>query len=84
MRELAEERRFAHLSDDELATRIRALSGSREPEDVLGYSPADGQGLEGAPGIAEINRRIKANESVGIESTLGALLDERDRRRRRT
>lgn len=80
MRELGEQRRFSHLTDEQLASQIRALSGNRAPEDMLAYSPAEGQGLEGAPGTASLNREIRANQHVGIETTLGALLDEWQRR----
>lgn len=84
MRELGDQSRFAHLSDTQLAAQIKGLAGNRAPTDVLAYSPADGQGLEGAADTAALNRQIRANQRVGIEATLGTLLDERRRRRNRS
>lgn len=81
MRELSRVRRFAHLSDQQLRQRIRGLTDNRAPEDLLAYSPASGQGLEGASDTAALNRCIKANQRDGVEATLGALLDELRRRR---
>jgi hypothetical protein len=84
MRQLQTERRFAHLSDAELDERIRAISGEREPRNMLGHSPGGGPGGDSAGGedILRLNHQIRANQHAGIEQTLGALLDERDRRRR--
>lgn len=83
MRELRDTRRFAHLSDDELERRIRALSRQRESADMLGHSPGGGPGGDSAGGedTARLNRMIRANQHVGLERTLSALLDERERRR---
>lgn len=83
MRQLQTERRFAHLSDDELEARIRALTGEREPRDMLGHSPGGGPGGDSAGGedILRLNQRIRENQHAGIEQTLNALLDERERRR---
>lgn len=80
MRHLGDERRFSHLSDDQLRARISALSGNREPEDLLAFSPASGEGHDGAADTAALNRGIKANQRDGVERTLGALLDELQRR----
>ena len=84
MRELRDTRRFAHLSDEELEARIRALLRQRGAEDMLGHSPGGGPGGDSAGGedTARLNRLIRANQHVGIERTLAALLDERERRRR--
>lgn len=83
MRDLQVERRFAHLSDEELDRRIRGLTGERAPRDMLGHSPGGGPGGDSAGGedTMELNRRIRANQHVGIEQTLNALVDERERRR---
>lgn len=84
MRELTEERRFAHLTDDELDARIAGLRGERAPKDLLGHSPGGkGEGGAGWGGedILAFNQAIKANQHAGIESTLAALEDERARRR---
>ncbi len=83
MRQLQVERRFAHLGDDELDERIRALTGERAPRDMLGYSPGGGPGGDsaGSEDIMMLNRRIRENQRDRIEETLNALLDERERRR---
>lgn len=83
MRDLQVERRFAHLSDEALDERIRGLTGERAPRDMLGYSPGGGPGGDsaGSEDTMELNRRIRANQHVGLEQTLSALLDERERRR---
>ena len=83
MRELEATRRFAHLTDEELEQRIRALHAQRQSEDMLGHSPGGGPGGDSAGGedTARLNRMIRANQHVGIERTLSALLDERERRR---
>lgn len=83
MRQLQGERRFAHLDDDQLDARIAALTGEREPRDVLGYSPGGGGGGGelGAEDTRRFNEQIRANQHDGIEATLNALLDERERRR---
>lgn len=83
MRELRDDRRFAHLTDEQLRARIAAVSGNREPEDLLAFSPASGEGHEGAADTAALNRGIRANQEAGVERTLGALLDELRRRGRR-
>jgi hypothetical protein len=80
MRQLGQERRYAHLSDEQLRRQIRGLSGNREPKDLLGYSPASEEGYEGAADTAALNRAIKDNQRDGVEATLGALLDEWRRR----
>lgn len=80
MRELGEQRRFSHLTDDQLRARITALTGNRAPKHLLAYSPASGEGHEGAADTAALNRGIKANQRDGVEATLGALLDELARR----
>lgn len=80
MRELGQERRYAHLTDAQLRARIRGLGGNREPKDLLAYSPASEEGYEGAADTAALNRAIKENQRDGIEATLGALLDEWRRR----
>ena len=83
MRELQATRRFAHLTDEELEQRIRALFGQRGSEDMLGHSPGGGPGGDsaGSEDTARLNRMIRANQHVGIERTLAALLDEQARRR---
>lgn len=83
MRQLQTERRFAHLTDDELAERIRGLTGEREPKDMLGHSPGGGPGGDSAGGedLLRLNQQIRDNQHDGIEQTLNALLDERERRR---
>lgn len=84
MRELAQEHRYRHLSDAELRRQIVALMGSREAEDMLAHSPGGaGQGGGGgfdAAHVSQLNSAIRANQRVGIETTLGALLDEWRRR----
>lgn len=81
MRALSQERRFAHLSDDELRARIQAVSGNREPQDLLAHSPGGDEGAwSGTEDTAALNRAITANQHAGIEATLGALLDELQRR----
>lgn len=82
MRALQPEHRFRHLSDDELEERIRSLAGNREPKDLLAYSPggaADGDS-GGAADTMAMNRRIRENQADGVETTLAALVDERERR----
>lgn len=83
MRQLGEERRFSHFSDEKLRAQISALTGNREPKDLLGYSPASGEGHDGAADTAALNRGIRANQRDGIERTRGALLDELRRRESR-
>lgn len=83
MRRLGEERRFSHLTDEQLRAQISALTGSREPTDLLGYSPASGEGQDGAADTAALNRGIRANQRDGVERTLGVLLDELRRRESR-
>ena len=80
MRQLGDERRFAHLTDEQLRARISGMSGNRAPEDLLAFSPASGEGHDGAADTAALNRGIKANQHAGVERTLGALLDELRRR----
>ena len=82
MRQLQGERRFAHLSDAELDQRIRSLTGERAPRDMLGYSPGGGPGGDsaGSEDLMRFNRAIRDGQHVGIEATLNALVDERDRR----
>lgn len=80
MRDIGQHRRFEHLSDAELAARIRGLNGNRAPQEALSYSPADGQGLDGASDTAALNRAIRANQQAGVEVTLGRLMDEWKRR----
>ena len=82
MRELQDTRRFAHLDDEELERRIRALSAQRQSSDMLGHSPGGGPGGDSAGGedTARLNRMIRGNQHVGLERTLATLLDERDRR----
>lgn len=83
MRELAGQRRFTHLSDDELAAQIRGLAGNRAPENMLRHNPGAGPGTghAGAEDTSALNRAIKANQKVGIETTLAALVDEWQRRK---
>lgn len=83
MRELATTRRFAHLTDDELAARIRGISGEQETEGVLSYSPGGGAGGDslGTADLMRFNQAIRANQQHGVARTLAALLAERDRRR---
>lgn len=83
MRQLGEQRRFAHLTDEQLRAQIAAMSGNREPKDLLAFSPASGEGHDGAAGTAALNRGIKRNQRDGVEATLGALLDELRRRESR-
>lgn len=82
MRDLQGERRFAHLSDEELEERIRTLSGEREPRDLIAHSPGGGGGGDNAGGedLLRLNNQIRANQHAGIEQTLNALLDELARR----
>lgn len=84
MRELSNDRRFAHLSDDELRRRIDGLAGNREPEGMLGHSP-DGSGVGGggygARYTTEMNETIRRDQHAGIEVTLAALREEAERRR---
>lgn len=83
MRELAGQRRFAHLTVDELAAQIRGLAGNRAPENMLRHNPGAGPGTghAGAEDTSALNRAIKANQKVGVETTLAALLDEWRRRK---
>lgn len=83
MRQLQGERRFDHLTDAELDQRIRALTREREPRDMLGHSPGGGPGGDSAGGedTMRMNEAIRGNQHAGIEATLNALRDERDRRR---
>lgn len=83
MRQLQVERRFRHLSDEELDARIAALAGERAPRDMLGYSPGGGAGGDslGTDDLMRLNKQIRDNQHVGLEATLSALLDERERRR---
>ena len=83
MRELAAERRYAHLSDEDLRTRINGLTRQREPKGMLAHSP-DG-GFFGAGGFDSVetsrrNAAIRANHPAGIQETLNALQAEWDRR----
>ena len=81
MRELRVERRFAHLTDDQLRAQIAGMFGNREPQNMLGYAHGGaGAGGRGAEDIAALNRAIKANQRDGVEVTLSALLDELERR----
>lgn len=83
MRQLQGERRFRHLSDAQLDERIRSLTGERAPRDMLGYSPGGGPGGDsaGSDDLMRFNQAIREGQHVGIEETLNALLDERERRR---
>lgn len=83
MRQLGEQRRFTHLTDEQLRAQIAAMSGNREPKDLLAFSPASGEGHDGAADTAALNRGIKRNQRDGVETTLGALLDELRRRESR-
>ena len=83
MRGLAAERRYAHLSDEDLRTRINGLTRQREPKGMLSHSP-DG-GFFGAGGFDSVetsrrNAAIRANQHVGIEETLNGLQAAWDRR----
>lgn len=85
MRELTEERRFAHLDDGELLRRIRSLQALRHEgtADMIPHSPPGGSGGGGnddAPHIQNLNAAIRRNQSADIRVTLAALLDERERR----
>lgn len=84
MRELSSERRFVHLSDDELRQRIDGLTGNREPEGMLGHSP-DGGGVGGGGYggryTTAMNETIRRDQHAGIEVTLAALREEAERRR---
>lgn len=82
MRELTSQRRFAHLSDEELRRRIDAMTGNREPEGLLGHSPGGGGyggGFDSAH-TSSHNEAIRANQHAGIEVALAALQAEWDRR----
>ncbi|MBW3621611.1 MAG: hypothetical protein KY461_15315 [Actinobacteria bacterium] len=82
MRELAVERRFAHLSDEELRQRIDAMRGNREPTGMLGHSPGlGGGGGDSSEHISAFNEAHRRDQHAGVEVTLRALEDERDRRR---
>lgn len=88
MRELSQERRFAHLSDEELARQIAGLSGERRGDDreMIAHSPAGGSGGGGNDDgqfLSQINGAIRDNQSVGMNRTLAALADEQARRRGR-
>lgn len=81
MRELAADRRFAHLSDEELRQRIAAMRGNREPTGMLGHSPGiGGGGGDSSEHISGFNDAHRRDQHAGIEVTLRALEDERDRR----
>lgn len=82
MREVAADRRYAHLSDDELRRRIDGLTAQREPKGMLGHSPV-GSAWEGGHQSTHTSRHnaaIRANQHDGIEVTLAALQAEWDRR----
>lgn len=82
MRELSGERRFAHLSDEELEERIAALSGQRAPDIPLRHSPPGGEGPgDGAGDVSMLNRKSIENQKVGLERTRADLLDELRKRR---
>lgn len=81
MRELSGERRFAHLSDEELARRLSSLEGNREPDDMMAHSPSMWTGSPGdGADTAAFNSAIRANQQDGVEATRQALLDEQRRR----
>ncbi len=85
MRVLMEERRFAHLTDEELASQIAGLDAGRRAgtKDMIAHAPAGGNGGGGnddAGQITVLNNGIRENQSVGINQTLSALLDEQARR----
>lgn len=85
MRELSSERRFVHLSDEELQRQIAGIAGHREPEGMLGHSPGGGSGSGdngGSEGTLLFNARSRENQHDGIEVTLAGLLAERERRAR--
>lgn len=82
MRELTDERRFAHLTDDELRRQIDGLIGNREPKDMLGHSPGGGNGGDSSDALTTFNDAIRGNQHVGVEVTLAALLRERERRQK--
>lgn len=84
MRELSTDRRFAHLSDDDLRQRIDAISQEREPKGMLGHSPYGG-GLSSGGGIdarhtSQFNEAHRRDQHANIEATRSALLDEWERR----
>lgn len=79
MRELSTERRFDHLSDDELRSRLAAIDGHREHEGLIIHSP-DNDGSVDPHHVQEMNRRIREGQHVGAEATRSALLDELRRR----
>lgn len=82
MRELTTERRFAHLSDEELRQRIDGLSGNREPEGMLGHAPGiGGGGGSSSAHVSAFNEASRRDQHAGIEATLAALQDEWHRRR---
>ncbi len=85
MRELSTERRFAHLSNAELDRQIAGLRAGRMGDDaeMIAHSPAGGSGGGGNDDgrfLSQINGDIRANQAAGMGRTLGALLDERERR----
>jgi hypothetical protein len=85
MRELSGERRFAHLSDEELRRQIAGLTRQREPEGMLGHSPGGG-GWGGGFDTRDtmlFNEAHRRDQHAGIEETLAALQAERDRREAR-
>ena len=82
MRELSTERRYAHLTDEELRRTIDAATGNREPKGMIAHSPTSGMwegGVQGAH-TSRHNAAIRANQQVGVEVTLSALQAEWDRR----
>ena len=80
MRELEGATRFAHLSDEELQARIASLEVNRLPVDLLAYSPGGSEGAADVADLPKINRRILANQGVGVEQLRNLLVAERDRR----
>lgn len=82
MRDLSSERRFGHLSDEELLRRINGMTGNREPKGLLGHSPGGGGyggGFDSAH-TSSHNAAIRENQHAGVEVTLAALKAEWDRR----
>lgn len=83
MRELSTDRRFAHLSDDELRQRIGAISREREPKGMLGHSPGgagEGGGFD-THHTTSFNEAHRRDQHANIEATRSALPDEWERRR---
>lgn len=82
MRDISAERRFSHLSDEELRRQIDGTTGNREPTGMLGHSPGSHRGSDVRDGArtSVFNEAHRRDQHANIEATRSALLGEWDRR----